>query len=391
LNRPGLNAKGRAAFLVLAVFLSLTAAAGLLWFLGVFKNGKAVSGPPLFTSTGGFQGDASQAATQLVVSVNHQLESLGVLKLLAEPVEVGPVTAQGKIFPGYHETFRLPARFSPDNLASLLAQSVEPLGAKLLSRPQPPEGAQSPQGTSFDYGFGYEAGWVPLEISFIEVKNPKVCLIIDDGGYQKGKALEALYQFKVPVTVSIIPDVLYSKTLALEMPAHGIEVMCHMPMQGHEEAQRDDYKEFLKLGMRVEDVEQIVGRALDALPGCVGMNNHMGSQATANEDLMLKVCQVLKARGLYLIDSRTTPQSVEADEAVRVHLLHAKRDVFLDNVETPAAILVQLNRLARLAKKRGTAVGIGHFKATTLQTLRDAIPELRAQGFEFVYASEVVR
>ncbi len=377
-----LNSKGQAGFLILAVFLLLVAAGGL-WFFWASKNGEPVSVPALFTSPGAFKGDASQATTQLVSALNHQLESLDVLKLLSEPVDVEPVTAQGKIFPGYHETFRLPARFSPDGLASLLAQTAAPLGAKILS--------QSTEGTTTDYCFGYEPGWVPVKISLAEVKSPKVCLIIDDGGYQKGAALEALYQFKVPVTVSVIPDVLYSRVLALQMPEHGIEVMCHMPMQGHEEAQKDDYKEFLKLGMRVEDVEQIVGRALDALPGCVGLNNHMGSQATADEDLMLKVCQVLKARGLYLIDSRTTPQSVEADEAVKVHLLHAKRDVFLDNVETPEAILIELNRLVRLAQKRGTAVGIGHFKVVTLQTLRDAIPGLRAEGIQFVYASEVVQ
>jgi polysaccharide deacetylase 2 family uncharacterized protein YibQ len=100
---------------------------------------------------------------------------------------------------------------------------------------------------------------------------------------------------------------------------------------------------------------------------------------------------VLKARGLYLIDSRTTPQSVEADEAVKVHLLHAKRDVFLDNVETPEAILAQLGRLVRFAQRHGTSVGIGHFKTITLRTLRDAIPALKAQGIEFVYASEVVQ
>ncbi len=77
--------------------------------------------------------------------------------------------------------------------------------------------------------------------------------------------------------------------------------------------------------------------------------------------------------------------------AVKVHLLHAKCDVFLDNVETLEAILALLNRLVRFAQKRGTAVGIGHFKVVTLQTLRDAIPRLRAEGIQFVYASEVVQ
>jgi polysaccharide deacetylase 2 family uncharacterized protein YibQ len=362
---------------------------GSIWFFVASKKGETIPVPPLFSSAGGFKGDASEATTQLVTAVNQRLNSLGVLKLVTEPVEVEPVTAQGKMFPGYHESFRLPARFTADDLASLLEAAAQGQGAKLLAQGSREDSAQKE--VFHDYSFGFEPGWAPLKVTLVEVKRPKVCVIIDDGGYQKGAALAALYGFKVPVTVSIIPDVLYSKPLALEMPSHGVEVMCHMPMQGHEEARKDNYKEFLKLGMRVEDVEQIVGQALDALPGCVGLNNHMGSQATADEDLMLKVCQVLKARGLYLIDSRTTPQSVEADEAVKVHLLHAKRDVFLDNVETPEAILAQLGRLVRFAQRHGTSVGIGHFKTITLRTLRDAIPALKAQGIEFVYASEVVQ
>jgi len=371
--------------LALGLFL---AAAAALWCYLASRGGEKLPGPPFFSGPGGFQGDASQATTQMVTALNHQLEGLGVLKLLTEPVDVEPVTAQGKIFPGYHESFRLPARFTPEALSGILAQTAQAQGGKLLAQESREDKGR--QETLYDYDFGFEAGWVPLRVTLVKVARPKVCLIIDDGGYQRGAALAALYQFKVPVTVSIIPDVLYSKALALDMPSHGVEVMCHMPMQGHEEARKDDYKEFLRLGMRVEDVEQIVGQALDALPGCVGLNNHMGSQATEDEDLMLKVCQVLKGRGLYLIDSRTTPQSVEADEAVKVHLLHAQRDVFLDNVETRGAILTQLGRLVRFAQRRGTAVGIGHFKTTTLETLRDAIPQLRAQGIEFVYASEVV-
>ncbi|HET9868933.1 MAG TPA: divergent polysaccharide deacetylase family protein, partial [bacterium] len=373
---------------LLALFLFLAAASGL-WLYWSGAKGTGPGRPSFFPRPSAFQGDPSQATTQLVTAVNDRLGSLGVLKLLTEPVDVEPVTAQGRIFPGYHESFRLPARFTPDALADLISQAAGQKGARLLSQAVREDGAD--QRTIHDYAFGFEPDWVPLRVSLVEVHRPKVCLIIDDGGYQKGKALATLYQFKVPVTVSVIPDVTYSRELAGEMPSHGVEVMCHMPMQGHEEAVRDDYKEFLRLGMRVGDVEEQVGRALDDLPGCVGLNNHMGSQATEDEDLMLKVCQVLKARGLYLIDSRTTARSVEADEAVKVHLVHAQRDVFLDNVETPEAIRAQLDRLVRVARRHGTAVGIGHFKLTTLETLRDAIPAIQDGGVVFVYASEVVQ
>jgi polysaccharide deacetylase 2 family uncharacterized protein YibQ len=50
-----------------------------------------------------------------------------------------------------------------------------------------------------------------------------------------------------------------------------------------------------------------------------------------------------------------------------------------------------LDQLVARARKKGLAVGIGHFKTVTLQTLELAIPKLKEQGIQFVYASEVVK
>ncbi len=221
---------------------------------------------------------------------------------------------------------------------------------------------------------------------------PKICLIIDDGGYQKGEALQALYSIKSPLTVSIIPDVEFSTSLAEEFPAHGVEVMCHMPMQGHEKGMvGDHYKALLRKGMDPGEARRDVEEALKGLPHCRGLNNHMGSVATEDLGLMKAVCGVLKEQGLYAIDSRTTAKSKVARAARELGVPFATRNVFLDNVEKPEAILKQLDQTAIFAKKHGLAVAIGHFKTTTLKTLSEEIPIMEEHGFQFVYASQAVR
>ena len=221
---------------------------------------------------------------------------------------------------------------------------------------------------------------------------PKICLIIDDGGYQRGEVLDCLYKLKVPVTLSIIPGAEFSKALAEEVPAHGVEVMCHMPMEGHEKGMvGKDYMELLKKGMSDSEAESEVGKALDNVPNCKGLNNHMGSVATVDKALMQDVCKVLKSRGLFLIDSRTTAQSVAEKVAQESHVPVAHRDVFLDNEENSEAILEQFNSLVEKARKNGMAVGIGHFKLTTLKTLEGAVQGLKDRGIQFVYASDVVK
>jgi hypothetical protein len=221
---------------------------------------------------------------------------------------------------------------------------------------------------------------------------PRICLIIDDGGYQRGDALKALYAIKSPITVSIIPDVEFSRSLAEEFPDHGVEVMCHMPMEGHERgAVGSHYKALIRKGMDVSLARGDIEEALVGLPHCRGLNNHMGSVATEDLGLMEAVCGVLKEKGLYVIDSRTTAKSQVARAAREQGVPCAARNVFLDNQETAPAILKQLDQAATYAQKHGVAVAIGHFKTTTLKTLAEEIPNMEAHGFQFVYASQVVK
>lgn len=220
----------------------------------------------------------------------------------------------------------------------------------------------------------------------------RICLIIDDGGYQRGNALQALYAIKSPITVSIIPDVEFSRVLAEEFPDHGVEVMCHMPMEGHEKGSvGSHYKALIRKGMDLSLARRDIEEALEGLPHCRGLNNHMGSVATEELSLMKAVCSVLHERGLYAIDSRTTAKSQVARAASEQGVACASRNVFLDNQETAPAIQKQLDQAAAYARKHGVAVAIGHFKTLTLKVLGENIPRLEAQGFRFVHASEVVK
>ena len=80
-----------------------------------------------------------------------------------------------------------------------------------------------------------------------------------------------------------------------------------------------------------------------------------------------------------------------ADVARELNVPTATRDVFLDDVPTESAVRKQIGELAAAAQKRGVAIGIGHPYAVTLPVLAEELPELRARGFRFVRASEVVR
>jgi hypothetical protein len=128
---------------------------------------------------------------------------------------------------------------------------------------------------------------------------------------------------------------------------------------------------------------------LDTLPGVKGINNHMGSRLTAESTQMYQIFSILKKRGLFFIDSRTTAESLCEPSARLFQVPFARRDVFIDHYLKADFIRSQIKELIRIAKKNGEAVGIMHPHSTTLKILQEMLPDLKGQ-VHLVPASKVV-
>jgi uncharacterized protein len=104
------------------------------------------------------------------------------------------------------------------------------------------------------------------------------------------------------------------------------------------------------------------------------------------------VLGALKRRGLFFVDSVTSSRSVGLSLSREMGLRAAARTApFLDNSEDVAAIKIQLGALARMAVKRGSAVGICHPHKATIQALTEELPAMRARGIHFLAVSSLVR
>jgi uncharacterized protein len=143
--------------------------------------------------------------------------------------------------------------------------------------------------------------------------------------------------------------------------------------------------------MKSRKVSQIVADDLSTVPFVTGVNNHMGSRATADASLMQNVMRVLAARHLYFIDSVTTPHSVALRVARQIQVPSFYRSVFLDDARTVPYTLNQLEKLCRVAGQNGSALAIGHPYPTTIEALAEFLPKLEQHGIQLVPASRLVR
>ena len=216
---------------------------------------------------------------------------------------------------------------------------------------------------------------------------PAIAVVIDDLGLNR-RGTAALNQLKAPLTLSFLPYAGALEQQAQAGRAAGHELMLHLPMEpaGHEWPGPNA----LLSGLAPRDMVTRLRTQLLSFGGFVGINNHMGSLLTAERGPMTLVMAELRARGLLFLDSRTTAQSVAAHEARRAGVAHAVRDVFLDNDTDLVAIRHQLALTEQIARRRGSAVAIGHPHDATIEALRGWLPTLEQRGFVLVPISTIV-
>ena len=219
------------------------------------------------------------------------------------------------------------------------------------------------------------------------VANPRLAIIIDDLGSDPAAA-EAIFALGYPLTVSVLPNHEHSVDIAQEAHRRGFQVMLHLPMQSV--ANETPEAQELHPGMPGSKVAALVDLFLKNVPDAAGVNNHQGSQATADAALMDELMPVLRDRRLFYVDSRTTAATVAYDTAQAFGVRSAFRNVpFLDDVTELAAVRKQLELALRGAREKGEAVAIGHPHPATLQALREVLPQAKTQGIRLVLASEL--
>jgi polysaccharide deacetylase 2 family uncharacterized protein YibQ len=216
---------------------------------------------------------------------------------------------------------------------------------------------------------------------------PRIAIVIDDMG-QTNHDQDLLEALGDSVNYAILPHLPYSAYFANLSLKTKAQVIVHMPLEAKDG--RYPGPGVITTQMTPEAALKNLYGNLENVPHHVGMNNHMGSKATASRPLMKTILGALKKRNLFFLDSYTSKDSVAVDVAKSLKLPVLKRDVFLDNVITKDAIRAQIDVLADTAGRKGFAIGICHYHDVTLKVLYEEIPRLKEEGYILVQLSDLL-
>ena len=221
-----------------------------------------------------------------------------------------------------------------------------------------------------------------------EVKG-MIGIVIDDFGYRNDEISEGFLDLDANLTYAIIPGHRYSTSFGEKAVDAGYEVIVHMPMENTGKTYGEE--EFvLMTKMDNETIERRLNNALKEIPTAIGMNNHQGSKASADQNVMSNIAKVMKEKSLFFLDSRTTVETIGETTMEVFGVPTARRNVFLDNEDDEQKIERQLMKLVKRSEELGAAIGIGHVKPKTLNVLSDQIPKLMKKGYRFEFVSKML-
>jgi polysaccharide deacetylase 2 family uncharacterized protein YibQ len=218
----------------------------------------------------------------------------------------------------------------------------------------------------------------------------RIAIVVDDLGNELAPAMR-IAGWKEPVAGAVLPDLRWSAASAEALARGGHEVLLHLPMEPEGYPRVRPGPGLVLRSQSDAEIERLLEEDLATVPGAVGVNNHMGSAATADARVMRAVSRVLARRHLFFLDSRTTDATVAERTAEEASVRAASRRVFLDDVAREDSIRAQLDELVRRAQQEGAAIAIGHPYPVTLFVLEKELPEMGKRGVELVKVSELVR
>lgn len=305
-------------------------------------------------------------------------------------LENGVKRSNLEIFPmedgdGYRVSAPLPANRSLIRLNASLDRAVEDIGARVRSCREMDSGQTLDMKIGTDRRLTHRC--LIKKTRNVSSANSRIAVVVDDFGYSSEGVAADFLELEAGITLSVIPGLKYSGDICEKAADAGRSFICHMPMEPEEGECSTDY--CVRVSMTDAQIREAVSGAVQAIPGAAGMNNHMGSRATADPRVMAAVLRVCRERGLFFLDSLTSPNSVAAETARRLGLRVLVNDIFLDN--RGADIRGNMLKLMRKSERRGYAIGIMHVHRKSFRELKWMIEEAEKRGIELVTLEDLIK
>ena len=213
---------------------------------------------------------------------------------------------------------------------------------------------------------------------------PRVALIVGGLGLNAVTTRAAIERLPGEVTLSFVP---YAEGLQgwIDLArAQGHEVMIEIPMEPTGYPDNDPGPQTLLASGTPDDIAARMNWLLGRATGYFAVTNYLGDRFVTSDNGMGAFLSILRQRGLAFLDDGSARRRPGA-------WARASADIIVDETQTPASIIAQLNALEANAKARGAALGTGFSYPVTVEAAARWTAGLDARGLQLAPASSMTQ
>ncbi|MDP9128251.1 MAG: divergent polysaccharide deacetylase family protein [Pseudomonadota bacterium] len=220
---------------------------------------------------------------------------------------------------------------------------------------------------------------------------PRVAIVVTGLGLSRIETDAAIARLPANVTLAFDVQSRVVGAWCSRARQDGHETLLVVPMEPFDYPRSDPGPNTLLTTLPNTDNLSRLQWALRQSTGYVGITTMSGSRFTTDPEKLEPVLDVVKRRGLMILDSRVAPHSAVTDMGRERHIPVAMGTAQLDQNLTPEAIDAALSQLEQTARLTGHAVGITAPVPLMIDHLQAWLKELPRRGIALAPISAMVK
>lgn len=222
-------------------------------------------------------------------------------------------------------------------------------------------------------------------------RGARIAIVIGGLGLSQTGTQNAIRSLPGEVTLAFAPQGNSLQRWMQNARQSGHEILMQVPLEPFDYPRIDPGRNTLTVEAAAAENIDRLHWAMGRTTNYVGVINYMGARFTADRLAMTPVMKEIGKRGLLYLDDGTSARSNADTIAAEQGTAFAASDLLIDGAQERGAILQKLDELERIARAKGTAIGVGSAFDTTVHTVSNWANEVKARGIEIVPVSALVR
>lgn len=216
---------------------------------------------------------------------------------------------------------------------------------------------------------------------------PTVSIVLGGLGINYKLTNAAINELPPEVTLSFAPTAGGLSTWVRRARAAGHEVLIEVPMEPYEYGRERPHPNVLQVAVGPETNKARLTKMLARTRGFMGVMNYKGAKFATDADAAEPVLNLLRERGLALIEDGSFTKSILPQEAAKAGLTFGQASAWIDARPEADEIENRLLTLEMQARETGIALGTGSPFPVTIDMLQEWTARLEGKGIVLAPAS----